>query len=66
MTADNTSDPFLLRPDDAAKKLAISPSKLSKMTRAGEIPVIRFNRCLRYDPLALRDWIASKLHCNQN
>ncbi len=66
MTADHLSEPLLLRPNDAAKKLAISPSKLWKMTRAGEIPVVRFNRCLRYDPVALKDWIASKLHCNQN
>ena len=40
----------LLRAKEAAEILAISPNKLWAMTKAGEIPCIRFGRAVRYDP----------------
>jgi hypothetical protein len=64
MTA--VSDPLLLRPSDAAKALAISPSLLWKLTRAGKIPAVRVNRCLRYDPIGLRQWIAAQTTPSNN
>ena len=55
-----TSDPkmkFLLKPDNAADMLSISPRKLWAMTNTGEIPCVRFGRSVRYDPTDLRTWI---------
>ncbi len=49
--------PILLRPNEAARALAISPRKLWTLTAIGEIPCIRSVRSVRYDPLDLRDWI---------
>ena len=48
---------MLLRPDDAARSLAISPRLLSSMTNAGEIPCVRIGRTVRYDPRDLEAWI---------
>jgi predicted DNA-binding transcriptional regulator AlpA len=59
-------EPLLLRPIDAAKSLAISPSLLWKLTRAGKIPAVRLNRSLRYDPEALRQWIADRQNSVHN
>ena len=47
----------LLRPNDAARALAISPRKLWEITNRGEIPCVRIGRAVRYDLADLRDWI---------
>ena len=39
---------LLLKPDQAAESLAISPRKLWEMTSSGQIPHIRLGRCVRY------------------
>lgn len=62
----NNAESLLLHPIDAAKALAISPSLLWKMTRAGKIPVVRVNRCLLYDPISLRAWIAGQTSAGHN
>jgi predicted DNA-binding transcriptional regulator AlpA len=56
---DSESGPIrlLLYPAEAAKALAISRSLLWNLTKAGKIPVKRINRCLRYDPTELREWL---------
>jgi hypothetical protein len=59
-------EPLLLKPNATAKALAISPSLLWKMTRAGKIPVVRVNRCLRYEPTMLRHWIAANTMPSKN
>ena len=46
----------LLRPDEAARTLAISPRKLWGLAKSGEIPVVRIGRAVRYDVLDLRSW----------
>ena len=53
-------EPLLLKPEEAAKSLAISPSLLWKLTRAGKIPSVRIQRCLRYSPQALQNWVAAQ------
>ncbi|MCG8407489.1 MAG: helix-turn-helix domain-containing protein [Phycisphaerales bacterium] len=61
MTAkhDNVSEAIrlLLRPDEAAKALAISPRKLWELTNCGEVPCIRIGRAVRYVPADLQAWI---------
>ena len=41
---------LLLRPPEAAEALAISDRTLWGLTKAGEIPCVRFGRSVRYDP----------------
>jgi excisionase family DNA binding protein len=52
--------PQLLTRRDAAKLLALSESKLEKLTAAGELPVVRIGRAVRYDLVDLRGWIAER------
>lgn len=47
----------LLKPDEAAKALAISARKLWAMTASGEIPCVRLGRSVRYDMADLRSVI---------
>lgn len=71
MTANVTSLPMptnqlLLRPNEAAKALAISERSLWQLTKENKIPHLRINRILRYDANALQQWIASRLSGVQN
>lgn len=56
----STADtPLLLKPDDAAKALAISPHKLRELTNCQAIPgVVRIGCSIRYSLATLSDWIA--------
>jgi excisionase family DNA binding protein len=45
-----------LRPREAAEALGISPSTLERLTRAGEIPARKANRCTVYSVAALQAW----------
>lgn len=55
-----TPEPFLLRPAEAARYLAISPRKLWELTNAREVPAIRIGRSLRYPTEELRTWVAER------
>jgi Helix-turn-helix domain len=57
---ETTIEPLLLRPDDAAKALAISERKLRYLTAAGELPCVRLDRAVRYDVADLRCFIELK------
>ncbi len=48
----------LLKPDEAAGVLAISPRKLWELTASRVIPAVRIGRAVRYDPADLVAWIA--------
>ncbi len=54
--------PQLLKPPEAAKALAISERKLWDLTKRGEIPCVRIDRCVRYDQRDLATWIESHRH----
>lgn len=54
------SEPFLLRPAEAARFLAISPRKLWELTNTREVPAIRIGRSLRYPTEELRTWVAER------
>ncbi|MDB4628023.1 helix-turn-helix domain-containing protein [bacterium] len=49
----------LLRSNDAAALLAISPRKLWELENAGQIPSVRFGRTVRFRMFDLVEWIAS-------
>lgn len=44
---------YLLTSREAAAALSISPRTLWSLTAAGEIPVVRINRLVRYSPADL-------------
>lgn len=48
---------LLLRLDEAAKALAISPRKLWSLTNCGEVPCVRIGRTVRYEVADLQNWI---------
>jgi predicted DNA-binding transcriptional regulator AlpA len=52
--------PRLLKPAEAAQCLAISERKLWGLTNRGEIPCVRIDRLVRYDPRDLATWIESQ------
>lgn len=49
---------LLLRPEEAAEALSISPRKLWGLSDSGEIPCVRIGRSVRYDPRDLEAFIA--------
>ena len=51
---------LLLKSEEAASTLAISPRKLWELTDSGEIPCIRIGRAVRYSFDHLREWIKSQ------
>ena len=51
------NEPLLLKVDEAARKLTISPRTLWSLTRDGKIRSIRINRLVRYDPQDLLAYI---------
>ena len=60
MSSTLTTPALLLTPKQAAKALAISPRKLWGMTASGEIPHVKFGRCVRYPIDELQGWIADR------
>ncbi len=57
-----TTPAALLKPDDVATVLAISPRKLWSLTAGGEIPCVRIGRAVRYDPRDLACYIETQKH----
>ncbi len=56
---------MLLTPRQAAKTLNVSEGTLYALTKAGEIPVLRFGkRNVRYDVADLRAWIDREKQAN--
>ena len=51
---------LLLRPNEAAQVLAISPRKLWELTDCGEMPCVRIGRAVRYSVEDLKAWIRGK------
>lgn len=50
-------EPMLLRPKDAARRLALSERTLWAMTRAGLLPCVRVGKSVRYCPADLAEWV---------
>lgn len=49
----------LLRPKEAADLLGVSERSLWALAHSGQISCVRIGRLVRYEPAALRDWIAN-------
>ncbi len=48
----------LLRAEDVARRLSISPRAVYRLAERGELPAIRWGRVVRFDPEALERWLA--------
>ena len=53
-------EPLLLTPRDATKALSICDRTLYALTKAGELPVVRIGRAVRYNVQDLKDFIEKK------
>jgi len=52
--------PISLRPRQAAAALGISLSTLDRLTRSGDIPVVRQGRIRLFSIAALNEWLRTK------
>ncbi|MBT4511535.1 MAG: helix-turn-helix domain-containing protein [Chloroflexi bacterium] len=53
---------LLLRPMEAAHLISVSRSKIYSMLDSGEIPSVRWGRCVRVPVNALRQLISDRQH----
>ena len=51
---------LLLRPNEAAERLAVGRSKLYELIAAGEVPSVKIGRSLRVPAAALEQWVAER------
>lgn len=56
---------LLLKRDEAAAVLSISPRTLWSLTNSGRIPCIRIGHLVRYSVDDLQEWIASNSGCSK-
>lgn len=54
------TEPFLLKPREAAQRLAISERYLYQLTSSGEVPCVRVGKLVRYSVETLRQWIKDR------
>jgi excisionase family DNA binding protein len=53
-----TTEPKLLRVEDAARLLSLGRSKAYELVAAGELPVVRIGRSVRVPAMALDQYVA--------
>ena len=51
---------ILLKPDEAAAAMGLSPRALWKLTRDGAVPCVKLGKLVRYSPDALRRAFAAE------
>ena len=51
------TEPLLVKPEEAAKMLGLSRSRIYAMVQCGELPSLRVGRCVRVPVERLRDWV---------
>jgi excisionase family DNA binding protein len=54
-------DQPLLRPQDAARLLAVKPSWLYEAVRTGRLPCLRVGRHIRFTRAMLEQWLSEQL-----
>lgn len=58
MFSDTKQPALLVKPEAAARLLAVSPRTLWSLTRAGVVPCVRLGRSVRYSPDTLHAMVA--------
>ena len=61
-----TTERLLLTPKEAAASLSICERTLYSLTKAGELPVVRIRRAVRYDVADLRAYIEQAKNSSEN
>jgi excisionase family DNA binding protein len=59
-SAASTRERLALRPREAAAAIGVSLSTLERLTKAGEIPVVKLGRVRLYELVALSDFLKSR------
>lgn len=49
--------PRLIDASELSEALGYPKSRIYELVRQGEIPHVRFGRAVRFDPVAVREWI---------
>jgi excisionase family DNA binding protein len=57
---DTLASTLALRPREAAAAIGVSQSTLDRLTKAGEIPVVKLGRVRLYELVALSDFLKSR------
>jgi excisionase family DNA binding protein len=50
----------IIRPDELAKGLKVAQGTVYAWVDRGLIPHIRLERCIRFDPAEIREWLEKK------
>jgi excisionase family DNA binding protein len=50
----------LIRPDELAKGLKVAQGTVYAWVERGLIPHIRLEKCIRFDPAEIREWLEKK------
>ena len=53
---------ILVDPQEAARRLAISPRTLWKLTKERAVPSLRIGKCVRYRVCDLEEWTRAQTH----
>ncbi|MFZ0052358.1 MAG: helix-turn-helix domain-containing protein [Desulfobaccales bacterium] len=49
-----------LTPADLAQGLKVSRAAVSQWVRQGKIPFLQIERCIRFDPGEIREWLKAR------
>jgi excisionase family DNA binding protein len=56
MTKPSSVPPILINATEAARLLSISERKLWQLTKDGDVPSVRIDKCVRYRIADLEEW----------
>lgn len=52
--------PELIRPDQLAKRLGVAQGTVYAWVERGLIPHIRLEKCIRFDPQEIQEWLKAR------
>jgi len=55
----------LIRPDELARGMKVAPGTVYAWVERGLIPHIRLGKCIRFDPVEVRDWYQKKRNASR-
>ncbi|MBM4294803.1 MAG: helix-turn-helix domain-containing protein [Deltaproteobacteria bacterium] len=50
----------LIRPDELARGMKVAQGTVYEWVRRGVIPFIQLEKCIRFDPEEIREWLRAK------
>jgi excisionase family DNA binding protein len=55
----------LIKPDELARGLKVAPQTIYVWVERGLIPHIRLEKCIRFDPAEIKEWLEKKRQAAQ-